>query len=157
MKKAGLFNPTLMAFVMVGFMMAIAAEGADLRFSRYYSDGLVLQRDKPNFIRGVSEANSKVTLQFGGQSVSCVSDASGHWEATLAPMAANAVGQKLIATTSSGNTRCEIENVLIGDVFLVALQSSIDVSLGRDEAGRRAAADAGESAFNVINIKTYPP
>jgi len=52
------------------------------------------------------------------------------------------------------NRQSEIGNVLVGDVILFARQTSIDVSLGRDEVGMNAAADIPSA--RVMMVQTIP-
>jgi sialate O-acetylesterase len=59
------------------------------------------------------------------------------WSVALTGVPANKAPQDLLV--SSGSETITLRNVLVGDVFLHARQSSIDISLGRDEAGRKLA------------------
>ncbi|MEM7391834.1 MAG: hypothetical protein AAF492_05750, partial [Verrucomicrobiota bacterium] len=128
---------------------------ADLRFSRHYTDDMVLQREKPVEIRGFADRAAEVSVTFADQSRKVEADAVGVWSVTLEPMAASTEGREL--TCSSGGSNVVLTNVLVGDVFLFARQTTIDVSLGRDEIGRGAAAGFTESAMlRAMTIETIP-
>lgn len=137
-------------------MLAVAPmlSTGELRFSRHYGDGMVLQREKPVLIRGFATAAAKVRVTFAGQTKNAEADGNGEWAVTLDPMTANAKGQTLTAASSIDNQESAISNLLVGDVFLFARQTTIDVSLGRDDAGKKAAADI--PSVRVMLIRTIP-
>jgi sialate O-acetylesterase len=116
---------------------------ADLRVGRYFSDGMVLQRGKPNAVRGTGDAGAEVVVRFGDQEQRAVADESGHWRVTLDPMEAAAKGSTL--TVKSGRDKVSFKDVVVGDVILFGRQTSVDISLARDEAGRKAAASIKKS------------
>lgn len=126
-----------------------------LELNRYFSDNMVLQREKPMVIRGTADKGSDVTVTFAGQTKTGKADDTGVWSVTLDAVPANKTPQEL--TVSSGSDKVTIKNVLIGDVFLQARQTSIDISLGRDEQGKKAAASfKSNPMFRAILIKTIP-
>jgi hypothetical protein len=70
-------------------------------------------------------------------------------------MAASATGRTL-TVRGTGETR-QCENVLVGDVLILARQTFVDVSLGRTATGREAAAAyAGPDTFRALLIQTRP-
>jgi sialate O-acetylesterase len=141
-----------MLLALLSFSML--ANAGELRLSRTLSDNAVLQCEKPVTIRGFADKGAKVTVTFSGQAKDTKADENGEWTVTLAPMKANAKGQELTATSSIGNQTSSISNVQIGDVFLFARQATIDISLGRDNAGKKAATDV--SSVRVMSVKTIP-
>ena len=147
-------------FIVPAVLLLISFAGsafAELRFSRAFSDNMVLQRNKPVLIRGFADQGARVTVSFADQKKTAKADASGAWEVTLDPMPANASGQTLsvrLVSAKPGEDGSSLGNVLVGDVFLFARQTTIDVSLGKGEAGRKAAADV--PGVRVLLIKTKP-
>lgn len=141
-------------------LVAVLSSGAllhaaDLGFGRFYTDNMVLQRDKPSVIRGTAPENASVSLTFGERTLTAVADKDGHWAVTLEPAPASAVPRAL-SVTAAGKT-VVLKNVVMGDVFLFARQTSIDISLGRYEAGKKAAAAQGPNPlFRGISLKTLP-
>lgn len=128
---------------------------AELSFSRHYSDHMVLQREKPVLIRGFAGKEAEVTVTFGSQSNKVKADKDGEWSVTLDPVPASKVGADL--TAQSAGKSITLSDVLIGDVFLFARQTTIDVSLGRDEAGRKAASNMADNPLlRVLSIKAIP-
>jgi len=138
-------------------MVALAGSASGLELNRVFSDNMVLQRDKPLVIRGTAVKGADVTVEFAGQKKSAKADGNGAWSVTLDPVAASAKPAKLTAISSIGNQKSEIGNILVGDVFLHARQTNIDISLGRDEEGRKAAAAIKPNPmFRVISLKMIP-
>ena len=127
----------------------------ELRLGRYYTDHMVLQRDKVNVIRGVAPAGAVVQLSFAGQDKKSKANEAGIWEVSLAPLAAKATGGDLSVT--SGGARAVITDVVVGDVIFFGRQTTIDLSLGRDEAGKKAAASLKKNPrFRAISLTMIP-
>jgi len=110
-------------------------QAEDLAFSRHYSDNMVLQREKPVLIRGFATKGADVTVTFAGQTKKETADANGEWSITLEPMKASAKGQVLECRGAGVEGKVTLDNVVVGDVFLFARQTSIDVGLGRFVVG----------------------
>ena len=139
---------------------ALAGNTFALELNRNFTDNMVLQRDKPLVIRGTADKGADVTVAFApstgsgqaGQTKTGKADDAGVWSVTLDPLAASAKGAKL--TASGKGKTAEIKDVVVGDVFLHARQTSIDISLGRDETGKKvAAANKPNPMFRAISIK----
>jgi sialate O-acetylesterase len=142
--------PILAAGLLVS--MSALAGAAEVRFARHHTDHMVLQRDKPVTIRGFADEAAKVTVTFAGQTKATQADGHGAWSVTLDPMPANSQGGELVA--ASAGSKAKLGDVVVGDVLLFARQTTIDVSLGRDAAGRRAAADL--PSVRILTIRTLP-
>jgi sialate O-acetylesterase len=146
----------MMRIFIVGLLVAAMAGNAGaLELNRYFADNMVIQRDKPLVINGTAENGAEVGVSFMGQTKSAKADDQGVWRVTLDPVAASAKGAKL--TVSSKGKTVSVDNVVVGDVILHARQTNIDISLGRDEAGRTAAAAHKQSPLlRAIAIKAIP-
>jgi sialate O-acetylesterase len=133
----------------------LAGQGADLRFSQHYSDNMVLQREKPVLVRGFADKGAEVTVTFADQTKKTKADGDGSWSVRLEPLSANRKGSELKAAVNGQAVK--LTDVLVGDVFLFARQTTIDVSLGRDEAGRKAASRYSKNPqVRCLAIKTIP-
>ena len=144
---------TAMLAVTIAVVVACGAQAlnaAELRLSRFFTSDMVLQRGKPIAIKGFADKGSTVTVKFSGQEKTAKADDNGQWSVILDPMQASAKPESLVVVSSVGNLKSEISNVLVGDVILFARQTSIDISLGRDDAGRKAAAaDSARRGFTT--------
>lgn len=96
---------------------------AELRLADVFGNGAVLQRQQPVAVWGWADPGAKVDVAFAGQALSAVADATGYWKVMLAPMEANALGQKL--TVRGGGEQVAIDDVLVGEVWIVAGQSNM--------------------------------
>ncbi|MGD7653613.1 MAG: hypothetical protein ACQCXQ_10390 [Verrucomicrobiales bacterium] len=106
---------------------AFRASAADLRLADVFDDHMVLQRNQPVKVWGWAGANEAVTVSFAGKSQSTTAAADGRWMLELPPMPANANGRAL--TASSGSAQSAIQDVLVGDVWLLGGQSNMQMPL----------------------------
>jgi len=126
------------ALILLSLVMATASlQAAEFALNRCFSDNMVLQREKPVKVWGRANKGEAITITFAGQSLKTVTDKTGKWAVVLEPMAANATPQSLMV--QGDKDKISLKGVVIGDVFLFARQSSIDVTLGSKPAGKKAA------------------
>ena len=107
--------------LLLGLTGADAASAADLSVNRFFSDGLVIQRDQPVTIAGSADKGAEVTVSLAGQHKTTKADDQGQWRVTLDAMAANTKPQKL--TVRSAGKTVTVNDVLVGDVILFARQA----------------------------------
>ena len=152
-----LLNKVLAVVVAAGCLGgAQALNAADLKLAGMFTDNMVLQRDQPALVRGFADAGAVVTVAFGGQQKQATAGADGAWSVTLDPLSASTKPQDLKVSAAKGKP-LTVSNVLVGDVFLMARQTSIDISLGRDEQGKaEAAALKANPNLRAISIKARP-
>lgn len=150
-------NKVLAILVAAGCLAGVRAlHAGELKLAGMFTDNMVLQRDQPALVRGFADAGAVVTVAFGGQQKQASADADGTWSVTLDPLPASAKPQDMKVSAAKGKP-LTVSNVLVGDVFLMARQTSIDISLGRDDSGRKAAgAHKRNPLFRVLSIKTIP-
>ena len=141
-------------FVVALGLLAFSVQAAELSFKRYFSDGMVLQREKAIVIRGFSREKAIVDLQFSGQKKTTTANNKGEWEIELEPLKASAVGE-LLQINSEGK-ELRLEDVIVGDVFLFARQSSIDLSLGKDRVEELKSLNLESLPVRAIKIETIP-
>ena len=134
---------------------------AELRLCKIFSDGMVLQRDKPVKVWGWCTAGDTVTVTFAEQTKTAVADDTGRWDVALEPMAASAVNRAMTITTAQGGESKTIENILVGEVWISSGQSNMDWSILSCEANaQRLAASDSLPNLRVFFIKCdqrYPP
>jgi len=108
-----------------------------LETHRIFSSNMVLQRGKPIVIWGWTEPLSQsgestrmVSVQLGDEKAETEADPhSGRWEVTFPAREADASGLKL--TVSEGEETIEMDNILIGDVWVMNGQSNMAFSMGK--------------------------
>ncbi len=111
---------------------APAPSSAGLTMCQVFSDGMVLQREKPVPVWGWSKSGEKVTVAFAGQRHTATADEDGYWRVTLAKMPANVTPQSLHIQTSGGEVH-EVKDVLVGEVWLGSGQSNMGWSLAKTD------------------------
>ncbi len=147
------------ALVIVLFSVLPCSSGwAQLKLPSFFSDDMVLQREKPVAIWGWADANAKTTVAFAGQTQSATADETGKWMVKLPALKASSEGSSLIV--ESGSERIEIKNVLVGEVWFASGQSNMDfLLLKTDEAEQdiAAAEHPGIRMFLAANTPAADP
>ena len=103
-----------------------------LAFASPFTDGAILQRDMPVAVWGMSEADAEVKVSFAGRSVVARADSRGKWEVRLPPMSACKEGRSL--TAESAGARVEVRDVRVGEVWIAAGQSNMEVPVHGNRA-----------------------
>ncbi len=124
-------KPFILSFsilLAVALFTGDTAAGA-LKTHGIFSSNMVIQRDKPITIWGWAEPGRKVSVQLGRAKAEATADGeSGRWEVTFPAQQADAVGRKL--SVGAGDEKIEMENILIGDVWVMNGQSNMAYGLG---------------------------
>ncbi len=116
-------------FIGMGALWLSVAAVAELKLPAVFSDGMVLQREKPVAVWGWADPGADVTVSFAGQEKSATADSSRHWKILLDPMPASSKPRK-ITVSSTLNSELEtlnVSNVLIGEVWLCSGQSNMQM------------------------------
>lgn len=110
------------------FLLLLLPVAAQVVLPRVICNNMVLQRGKPVTIWGTAAAGERVTVSFAGQSKTTVAANNGQWQVKLAPMKASAEPRNMVIT---GSNRIELENILVGEVWLCSGQSNMEYPLDR--------------------------
>ena len=98
-----------------------------LCFAPPFTEGAVLQREMPVSIFGRARPGAEVAVVFRGHEVRGKAGADGRWLVTLPAMAA-AKDPATLVIESEGE-RCEVREVRVGEVWLAAGQSNMELPL----------------------------
>ena len=101
---------------------------AQVLLPRVITNNMVLQRNKPVVIWGTASPGEKITVSFAGQQKTTVTLSDGNWQVKLSPMKASAEPRKM---TIQGSNIIELENILVGEVWLCSGQSNMEYPLDR--------------------------
>jgi sialate O-acetylesterase len=115
-----------------------------------YGDNMVLQHGAPIILSGQGQAGAKVTASLGKTVSSAVADGAGNFTLTLPT--ATPSDQPLTLTLTDSTGTATYSNILIGDVFLCAGQSNMELPVNRAlDAGNqlRLAADDGVRLLTI--------
>lgn len=114
---------------------------SNVKLPQLFSDGIVLQRNKPIPVWGWADANEKIEVHFKNQIVKTKADKNGKWILKL--KAEHAGGPfKLII---KGKNTITINNVLVGEVWICSGQSNMQFQVG-----------ASKNAKEELNDADYP-
>lgn len=129
----------------------VPSKGEGLCVSNVFQTNMVLQRDKPLVIWGWADTEEKVTVNFAGQQQSVVASPDRSWKVSLTSMPANPDPQTL--TIEGQKKTLTLNNILIGDVWVLGGQSNMEFPLDRIENGQLEIISAN---FPSIRILTVP-
>jgi sialate O-acetylesterase len=135
---------TLRLLVVLALALAPALR-AEIKLPAIIGDHMVLQQKQANPIWGWDTPGAKVTVTFAGQSHSATAGGDGKWTVKLAAVPANATPQKI---TIAGTNRVEIQDVLVGEVWMCSGQSNMGFKLNSDWNG-----DVEAAASNLPNLR----
>jgi sialate O-acetylesterase len=112
---------------------------------------MVLQRDKPLNIWGWAAPGEEVTVSFAGQQAAAKAVADRSWQVTLKPVPANNAPQAM--TVKGKNTTLTLENILVGDVWILGGQSNMEFPISKVDDGELEIVSAN---FAQIRLLTMP-
>ena len=95
---------------------------SEVRLPSIFKDNMVLQRDHPLLVWGWASPNEKITVLLNKQSKTVKAGKDGKWKLWLSEENAGGPFQLVI----KGNSKIEINNVLIGEVWLCSGQSNME-------------------------------
>lgn len=115
----------LISFPLISSLMLIEAR-ADVSLPRLLSDGAVLQRDKPITIWGWADEGEAVTVKFAGKEKKTIAK-DGSWSVNFPALKAGGDYQLEVI----GKNSLTRQNIVMGDVWIAAGQSNIELPLYR--------------------------
>ena len=115
MKKIIFFCATL-------FCLSVA--DAKVTMPKLFQSGMVVQRGKLIPVWGHADAGEAVTVRFNKKVYQTTADADGRWRVDLPKIKAGGPYQLTVNDQT-------IDNILVGDVWLLSGQSNIDVTIER--------------------------
>lgn len=138
----------LLAFALFVSLVGSLAR-AELKLPAVIGDHMVLQQKQANPIWGWDAVGTKVTVTFAGQTHNATAGADGKWTVKLSPVAANATPQVL---TIIGSEKREIQDVLVGEVWMCSGQSNMGFTLNGDWNGDIEALASKHPNLRLIRV-----
>lgn len=160
---AGYLKKSCLAWMLVGIASWVFTASATaqeksqtpeteaLSLHSLFQTNMVLQRDKPISIWGRAPTGDEVTVTFGGQKQSAKAAADKLWKVVLPAMPANANPQQMVV--QGKGTTITLENILIGDIWIMGGQSNMQHPLSNCENG---AVEIASANFPNIRLLTVP-
>ena len=103
-------------------------EGNNLSLSPLFSDGMVLQRETPVKIWGKAAPNQQIRINFCDQTSVTTADPEGNWLIGLEPLMP---GGPFVMRIRSEHQEIVINDILIGDLWLLGGQSNMELPINR--------------------------
>lgn len=122
---------------------------AELKMPHFFSDHMVLQRERAAAIWGKADAGAEVTVSFKSRSATAKAAADGKWKAQIETGAADAKGAVL--TISAGADKIEIQDVLVGEVWFASGQSNMYYTMNRSPEYAGLIAESNHPALRMFN------
>ncbi len=110
---------------------------------------MVLQQKQANPIWGWDTPGTTVTVKFAGQTHTATAGADGKWTVKLAALEANATPQTL---SIAGTGTREIQDVLIGEVWMCSGQSNMQWAIGQSYHGDLEALATNMPKVRLISV-----
>jgi len=129
----------------------VPAIGAGLCLHNLFQPGMVIQRDKPIRIWGWAEPGEKVTVTFGSQTQSTTAAADRSWKVELPALPASSEPRTMVVQGKAKTIN--LENLLIGDVWLLGGQSNMEFPIYKVDGGSLEIVSAN---FKNIRLFTVP-
>lgn len=126
---------------------------ADVTLNPLIADNMVFQRDAPLRVWGKADAGDKVTVTFQEAKAEVVTGAAGTWQVTLPPQKAGGP----YTLTVAGRNMLTLKNVLVGDVWLCAGQSNMQLSLQRASTGPQAITGSADPNLRLFKVGLAQP
>lgn len=133
-------------------MLALPCQAA-IKMPWLFDDHMVVQQRMEIPIWGDSDPGSAITISFAGESQRARAGADGRWMVRFSPLTASAVPKKMTITSSNGGQQevVEINDILVGEVWLAAGQSNMWYPLKSCTNGKESAAAAGNPHIRLLN------
>ena len=116
--------------IVAAFLCASLAE-AKVSLPQLFQSGMVLQRGKAIPVWGKADAGESVTILFNKKQYTTTADANGKWRIDLPKMKAGGPYTLEVKSEGVNSEKLVLDNVMIGDVWLLSGQSNIDVHIER--------------------------
>ena len=138
-----------LVLIFLAIFLAVPTTCANVTVPDVISNSMVLQRDQAIRIWGTADPGETVVVKFGTQTQNAQASVDGNWQVALKPMSANITPSTM---TISGHNTITLDDVLVGEVWIVAGQSNMQFTLAESADGEAAIAAASDSAIRLFNI-----
>jgi len=128
---------------------------AELRLPAIFSDGMVLQRQKPLSIWGWANPGEPLVIRLEGKSHTFTAGPNGHFKGQLPSLEAGGPIEITIEAARQKITK-KISNVLIGEVWLASGQSNMAWRAGKSNDFPKEKQTAADELLRVFTVGANP-
>lgn len=122
--------------------------GAQVVLPKILGNNMVLQRNAPVPVWGTASPGEKVTIKFNKQTKTTIADAAGKWMVKLDAMPASAKPSTL---TISGTNTVQLENILVGEVWLCSGQSNMQYEMRKNSKVKKPDTSTANSPVDELD------
>ena len=131
-------------------VVEIPAIGEGLCVSNVFQSNMVLQRDKPISIWGWATPGESITVSFSGHTQTTTAADDRTWKAVLPAVPTNTAAQSL--TVKGSESTLTLDNILVGDVWVLGGQSNMEFPLDRIENGQLEIVSANYPNIRILTV-----
>ena len=128
----------------------VPAISPGLCVSNVFQSNMVLQRDKLISVWGWADPGTEVKVRFSGNFATALAGKDRRWQVSLPAVAANDSPQ--VMTISDQAKTITLENVLVGDVWVLGGQSNMEFELAKVENGELEIQSANYPQIRILTV-----
>ena len=136
------------AWLIVGVVLVSGVARADVKLPRIFGDHMVLQQNTEAAVWGWADAGEQVTVTLGEASATADTGDNGRWSVRLPTQAAG--GPHTL--TVSGKNTVQLEDVLLGDVWIGSGQSNMQWSVAQSDNPQDEIAAANYPQIRLFTV-----
>ena len=125
-----------------------ATAHAEVRLSEVFGEHMVLQRDRPLRIWGQATPGQSLTVELGGRTGTARAGSDGRWRVQLAPLPAGGPHRLVV----KGDETVALNDVLIGDLWLLGGQSNMEWPLEQTDTGPQEVASPQNQQLRHLRV-----
>ncbi len=126
------------------------AIGSGLCVHNLFQSNMVIQRDKPIRVWGWAAPGEKVTVTFGEKTQSGTAAADRSWKVELPAPPASSEPRTMVV--QGADKKIELENILVGDLWLLGGQSNMEFEIHKVEGGPLEIASANFKDIRLFSV-----
>jgi sialate O-acetylesterase len=134
-------------FALFALAALCGAAYADVKPHSLFTDGAVLQRERPLPVWGTARDGEKVTVRVAGQTAVTTAQ-DGQWRVWLKPLKAGGP----FTMTIQGDNTVEVKNVLVGEVWVCSGQSNMEWPLSLASNAQEAIANSADPMLRLFTV-----
>ena len=134
---------------------ALTGNYGGLSLSPLYTDGMVIQRNKPIVFRGKANAGETVKVNFNGHMLSAITNDAGKWKITFP---AEEAGGPYKAQISTKKEKLTIKDIYVGEVWLCSGQSNMELPVNAVQSKTQDLNEAdSQTRLHLFNMSAIYP
>ena len=134
---------------------ALTGNYGGLALSPLYTDGMVVQRNKPIVFRGKANTGETVKVNFNGRTLSSVADGTGKWRVSFP---AEKAGGPYKAMVSTKKEKLAIKDIYVGEVWLCSGQSNMEWPVNSSQSRKEDLDEAdSQTLLHLFNMSAIYP